>query len=90
MGQPRTRGHGCCTATTAFCLEFNHMRQVHLLIVVGVGTLGPPDRVFPLPPASVKPFFITRHGKEKAAYKHFLCCDQLSPLQKESWMEMDE
>lgn len=50
------------------------MRPVHLLIAAGVGTLGP-DRAFPLPPASVKPLFITMHGKEKEKYERFLCCE---------------
>lgn len=40
----------------------DHMRPVHLLSAVGVGTLGP-DRVLPLPPASVKPLLVTTETK---------------------------
>lgn len=80
---------GCCTATTALCLSFDHMRAVHLLIAAGVGTLGP-DRVLPLPAASVKSFLVTTHGKENKEHKRFLWCDNISQLQKQSWMEMNE
>lgn len=45
-------------------MHSDHMRPVHLLIAAGVGTLGP-DRVFPLPPVSVKPLLMTTCGIEK-------------------------
>lgn len=62
MGQTRTRR--MLNSNPNFLFEVYHMRLVHLLIAAGAGTLGP-ERVFPLPPASVKPLFITRHGQEK-------------------------
>ncbi len=88
-GKTRTRGEdtekqrqslecGCCTATTALCLQFDHMRPVHLLKAAGVGTFGP-DRVLPFPPASVKPLLITMHGrKEKGERKRFRCRDNIT------------
>lgn len=41
------------------------MLPVHLLRTAGVGMLGPPGRLLPLPFASVKPLFITGRMKEK-------------------------
>lgn len=89
IGQTRTRGEdtekqcqilecGCCTATTTLCLQFDHMRPVHLLKAAGVGTFGP-DRVLPFPPASVKPLLVTTHGrKEDGECKRFRCCNNIT------------
>lgn len=55
------------------------MVPVHLLRTAGVGMSGPPDRMFPLPFASVKSLFVTGHMKEKeTASAIFLCCDQFT------------
>lgn len=60
VGQQK-RGYGYFTASARFCVIFNHMCLPCLLTVVGTGTSG---RVLPLPPDSIEPLFVTRHGGE--------------------------
>lgn len=73
------RVHGFCPISPRLPVWCFHMLPVHLLRTAGLGTRGPPDRLLPLPFASVQPFFITGHWKEKhTPSASFLCCDQFA------------